>query len=352
MKQARGRVTHVLGRPVATCLMPCVLAGALSLGCGKSENDAKVVEAPSGGARGGAGASSHGASTAGGGVGMSAGVGSVSDAGAAGALDSPPMGGTASGGQGPKGGGGSSAGGEPPVDTGGAPPTTGQSQPPVKLSNTAEATSGAVLADLEVTHSHFYVDPSAKIPNTWTWLAVVKNNRKDLACDLSVEGTFVAAGSSPIKIFAEVAAVPYRRTDTSSVFRCIPAGEVGVATGLAVDGVPAIAPTAVTEVRYAIVGTLGPDYVPGDWVSLSGVEIAETGGRTVVSGTLTNGESSMPWWEADVFPATNAGLPLTQFILKDTHTQLGAGATWEFQTAPYDGVFAKAYVFVRHGRAK
>jgi hypothetical protein len=231
-------------------------------------------------------------------------------------------------------------------------PPSGQSEPKVNLNNTGEATSGVVLPDLELTHSHFYVDPSAKIANTWTWLAVVKNNRKDLACDLSVEGTFVAAGSAPIKIFAEVAASPYRRANASSVFRCIAPGDVGVASGAALNGVPKIAPSTVTEIRYAIVGTLGPDYVPGNWVSLSGIEVTASAGGTIVSGTLTNGTSTMPWWEADVYPTNSSGLPLTQFILMDPRSQLAPGATWDFQTPALDAAFDHAYVWVRHSGAK
>ena len=349
MKQALGRTTNVQRRYVAAILVPGVLACGLLMSCGRSQHDSGLFAQPSGANAGGGGAASGGRP----GVGSGA-VGTLGDSGASGAQDPPSLGGTAGGGKSPIGTGGlDTSGGEPASGaTAGGPPNSGQSEPNVGLSNTGKATSGAVLADLEVTHSHFYVDPSAKIANTWTWLAVVKNNRNDLACDLSVEGTFMAAGSSPIKIFADVAASPYRRVDASSVCRCIAPGDVGVASGAALEGMPKVPPSAVTEIRYAIVGTLGADYVPGNWVSVTGVEITESGGGTVVSGTLTNGASSMPWWEVDVYPATSGGMPLTQFILMDSHSQLAPGATWNFQTAPHDAAFDHAYVWVRHSGAK
>jgi hypothetical protein len=192
------------------------------------------------------------------------------------------------------------------------------------------------------------VNPQAKPAGTWTWLAVVKSARSDLACDLSVEGDFIAEGSTPVKIFAAVAAPPYRQAGTSSVFRCIAPGEVGVASGAALDGVPPMAPETVTEIKYAITGVVSTTYVPGDWVTLSGVEIRDQ----VVRGTLTNGSSTMPWWEVDVYPIDDRGIPLTEFVLSDPRTQLSPGATWNFETPPYTGDFSDAHTFVRHSRAK
>lgn len=226
------------------------------------------------------------------------------------------------------------------------------SEPKVILTNTGKPTSGVALEGLTITHSHFYVDPQAQPPGTWTWLAVVKSERSDWACDLSVEGDFVAEGSGPIKIFAQVAAPPYRQAGTSSVFRCIAPGEVGVASGAALQGAPDIAPEAVGEIDYAITGVLSTTFTLGDWVTLSAVEVSAAGGGKVVRGTLTNGSSTMPWWKVDVYPVDERGLPLTQFELSDEHTQLAPGATWDFETPVYEGDFSSAHTFVRHGRAQ
>jgi len=40
----------------------------------------------------------------------------------------------------------------------------------------------------------------------------------------------------------------------------------------------------------------------------------------------------MPWWEVDVYPVDNRGLPLTEFVLSDARTQLPPAATWDFET--------------------
>src|SRR5207244_5198509 len=137
-----------------------------------------------------------------------------------------------------------------------------------------------------VTQSRLYVGPQGQSPGAWTWLAVVKSRRADLACGLSVEGDFIVEGSAPIKIFADVAAPPYRQAGTSSVFRCIAPGEVGVARGAALQGVPRMAPETVTEIKYAVTGILGPTLIPGDWVTLSGVEVSGPGGGKAVRGKL------------------------------------------------------------------
>ena len=269
-----------------------------------------------GGARGGeAGASSGGTG------------GSGSGAGRAG------MGGAGAGG----------AGGEPPDDV--------VSDPPTRLTNVGKA-GGSVLDGLEVTHSHFYVDPDAVPANTWTWLAVVRNNRSDLACELVVEGNFLNPGSGPIQIFASDDAPIYRRTITTTVFRCIPPGEIGVARGAALDGPPQVEPNSVTEIQYQVTGVLGTDFVPGGWVSISGVEVVPVDMGHVVRGTFTNGTSQLPWWEANVYPMNGRGMPLVQFILRDSRVQLAPGQTWDFETPVYAADFANAYVFVRHARAQ
>jgi len=250
-----------------------------------------------------------------------------------------------------------SAGREPsagsPGQSGGcAGPDETASEPTTVLTNTGMPTSGVALEGLMVTHSHFYIDPQAQPAGTWTWLAVVKSQRSDLACDLSVEGDFVAEGSAPIKIFAKVAAPPFRQTGTSSVFRCIAPGEIGVASGAALQGVPRVLPEDVTEIQYAITGVLSTTFVPGAWVTLSGVEVSGASGSKVVHGTLTNGSSTMPWWEVDIYPVDERGVPLTEFVLSDDRTQLPAGATWDFETPAYSADFSAAHAFVRHSGAK
>jgi hypothetical protein len=296
------------------------------------------------------GGTGHGAMASGG-----AAAGSAAAAGGAGGADGHQGGAgeaSSSAGRDPSAGNPGSAGnGEP-----GAGGTAGEnevvSEPNTVLTNAGKPTSGVALEGLTVTHSHFYVDPQAQPAGTWTWLAVVKSQRSDLACDLSVEGDFVAEGSTPIKIFAAVAAPPYRQAGTSSVFRCIAPGEVGVASGSALQGAPRIAPESVTEIKYAVTGVLSPTLIPGDWVTLSGVAVSGASGSKVVRGTLTNGASTMPWWEVDVYPVDKRGLPLTEFVLSDERTQLPAGATWDFETPAYDGDFSDAHTFVRHSRAK
>ena len=252
----------------------------------------------------------------------------------------------------------SSAGREATAGSAGQPGASGGggdeavSEPTAVLTNTGKPTSGVALEGLTITHSHFYVDPQAKPAGTWTWLAVVKSQRSDLTCDLGVEGDFLAEGSTPIKIFAEVAAPPYRQAGTSSVFRCIAPGGVGVASGAALQGVPRVAPETVTEIKYAITGVLSPTLSPGNWVTLSGIEVSGASGGNVVRGTLTNGSSTMPWWEVDVYPIDKRGVPLTEFVLSDERTQLPAGATWDFETPAYDADFTAAHTFVRHSGAK
>jgi hypothetical protein len=245
-----------------------------------------------------------------------------------------------------------SAGRDEPGAGGAASDSEVVSEPDAVLTNAGKPTSGVALEGLTVTHSHFYVDPQAQPAGTWTWLAVVKSQRSDLACELSVEGDLLADGSAPIKIFAKVAAPPYRQTGTSSVFRCIAPGEVGVASGSALQGVPGVAPESVTEIKYAITGVLSPTLIPGDWVTLSGVEVGGASGSKVVRGTLTNGSSTMPWWEVDIYPVDHRGLPLTEFVLSDARAQLPAGATWDFETPAYEGDFSDAHTFVRHSGAK
>jgi hypothetical protein len=111
-------------------------------------------------------------------------------------------------------------------------------------------------------------------------------------------------------------------------------------------------PTSVTEIEYAVTGTLGPTYVPGDWVTLSDVGVSAISSGNVVNGTLTNGESTMPWWEINAYPMNAQGLPLVEFVVRDPTTQLAPGATWDFRTPAYDADFEDAYVFVRHARAQ
>jgi hypothetical protein len=60
----------------------------------------------------------------------------------------------------------------------------------------------------------------------------------------------------------------------------------------------------------------------------------------------------MPWWEVDVYPVDNRGVPLIEFVLSDSRTQLSPGTTWDFETPPYDADFDGAHTFVRHSRAK
>lgn len=236
--------------------------------------------------------------------------------------------------------GGTGGGGE-----GGMPPDDVVTDPPTLLTNVGDPN------DLEITHSHFYIDPEAQPANTWRWLAVVRSHRSDLACELMVEADFLNSGAEPIKIFAAVAAPDYRRTTTASVFRCIPPGELGIASGAALDGVPRVMPSSVTEIQYAITGSLGPDYVPGNWVTISGVEVAAGDMGNVVRGTFTNGMSQIAWWEGNVYPMNSRGMPLIQFILRDTAVQLAPFATWNFETPAYDADFDDAYVFVRHAGA-
>jgi hypothetical protein len=277
MKQALRSTTDVQSPRVLAPWLVGALVSCLSVSCGKSERDPDLFARRSTGTGGGAG--DEAAPTSGGRSGTdSAAAGTLGDSGAFCDSDCPTAGGTGGGGKISNEAGRASASGGESTGGGaaGASAVGAQSDPMVILTNTGKASSGAVLADIQVTHSHFYVDPSARIANTWTWLAVVKNNRKDLACDLSVEGTFMVSSGMPIKIFADVAASPYRRTDASSVFRCIEPGDVGVASGAALEGVPQVSPSAVTEIRYAIVGTLGAEYVPGNWVNLTGVQITES----------------------------------------------------------------------------
>jgi hypothetical protein len=242
--------------------------------------------------------------------------------------------------------GGAGAGG-----AGGAPPDDVVSDPPTRLTNIGKA-GGSVLEDLEVTHSHFYVDPDAEPVNTWTWLAVVRSHRSDLVCNLVVEGNFLSPGAAPTQIFAAVAGPIYRRTTTTSVFRCIPPGEIGVASGAALYGPPEVPPNTVTEIQYQVTGVLGPDFVPGNWVSISGVEVVPVDMGNVVRGTFTNGTSQMAWWEANVYPMNTRGMPLTRFILSDPRVQLAPGTTWDFETPVYAADFSDAYVFVRHASAQ
>jgi hypothetical protein len=220
------------------------------------------------------------------------------------------------------------------------------------LTNVGKAGAGGVLDGLEVTHSHFYVDKEAQPENTWTWLAVVRSNRSDLVCELTVEGNFLNRDSDPIQIFAPVAASIYRLSNASSVFRCIPPGNIGVASGAALDGPPQVTPNTVTEIQYQITGTSGTSYVPGDWVSISDVEVVPVDMGNAVRGTFTNGTSQLPWWEAYVYPMNSGGMPLIEFILRDSRVQLAPGQTWNFETPAYDAAFEDAYVFVRHARAE
>ena len=244
-----------------------------------------------------------------------------------------------------------SVGGIGNAGRGGSSPETGLSIPPASLTNSGIASAGTVISGLLITQSHFYVDPSAKPAGTWTWLAVVKNERSDLACDLSVEGNFSLGSGPPIKIFGAVAAPPYRRPAVPTVYRCIAPGEVGVSVGAAAP-IPSVNPSSVVDVSYAITGTLGAAYVPGDWVTVSNVQLVAQEGGKIVRGTFTNGAAQMPWWEADVFPKNARGMPLTQFIVVDPRSQLAPGATWDFQTPVYDGAFNDVYVFIRHSRAQ
>lgn len=336
-----------ISRLHVSVLLACL--GALA--CGESSSSNGDGDSASGGM--GATTSSGGRTTGGA---SGNGQGGGEDAGAGG--DNGGSAGSASGGEGgtSNGGGGGAGqagmGGTGVGGGGGAPPDDVVSDPPTRLTNVGKAGAGGVLDGLEVTHSHFYVDPEAEPANTWTWLAVVRNHRSDLVCELTVEGSFLNPGSDPIPIFAPVAAPIHRRATTTSVFRCIPPDEIGVASGAALEGPPQVAPNTVTEIQYQITGVLGTDFVPGGWVSISDVEVAAEGTGNVVRGTFTNGSSQMPWWEANVYPMNTRGMPLIEFILQDPRVQLAPGETWDFETPVYDSDFDDAYVFVRHARAE
>lgn len=355
----------VLGAFTALAFLGAVACGESSSGDGDSSKGGMGATTSGGGTstggkggKGGSGGAGGTGATTGGSAG-DGGEGGDANGGTAGAGGSD-SGGSTSGGSSSGGGAGGTAGGGK-GGTGGAGnggkggsagTPDGVSDPPTGLTNTGKATSGGVLDGLQVTHSHFYVNPMAQPAGTWTWLAVVRSSRTDLACDLTVEGNFINPSATPIRIFAAVAAAPYRRTTASTVYRCIAPGEVGVASGAVLEGAPQIMPTAVTEIQYAVTGTLGPTYVPGDWVTVSDVEVAAVSGGNVVRGTFTNGESTMPWWEVNAYPMNARGMPLTEFIVRDTRTQLAPAATWDFQTPAYDADFDDAYVFIRHARAQ
>ena len=335
---------HVSAALVCLCALACG-ESASSNGDGDSASGGMGATTSSGGrTTGGASGNAQGGAGEGGDDGGSAGSANGGQSGSA----SGGEGGTSNGGgAGQAGMGGTGVGGG-----GGTPPDDVVSDPPTRLTNVGKAGAGGVLDGLEVTHSHFYVDPEAEPANTWTWLAVVRNHRSDLVCELTVEGNFLNPGSDPIPIFAPVAAPIHRRATTTSVFRCIPPDEIGVASGAALEGPPQVAPNTVTEIQYQITGVLGTDVVPGGWVSISDVEVAAEGTGNVVRGTFTNGSSQMPWWEANVYPMNTRGMPLIEFILQDPRVQLGPGETWDFETPVYDADFDDAYVFVRHARAE
>jgi len=332
-----------------------------ALGCGESsssngDDDASggMGDTTSSGGRtstGGSGSGRGGVST-GGSAGEDAGEGGAGAGGSAGSANGGEAGTSNGGNAGGLGGAGQAGmGGAGGGGTCGALPDGVVSDPPTRLTNIGRAGGGA-FDGLEVTHSHFYIDPDAEPANTWTWLAVVRSSRSDLVCDLAVEGNFLNPSSEPIQIVAAVAAPVYRLTSASSVFRCIPPGEIGVASGAALDGPPQVMPDSVTEIQYQVRGTPGTNYVPGDWVSISNVDVVPADMGNTVRGTFTNGTSQMAWWEANVYPMNCRGMPLVQFILRDSRVQLAPGTTWDFETPVYAADFDDAYVFVRHARAQ
>ncbi len=224
------------------------------------------------------------------------------------------------------------------------------SEPNVPLTLVSSGTSA--LGEVTITRSHFYADTHAKARNAWRWLAVVRNARSELACDLTVKGEFVVQGGPPVTVFANVAAPPYRRHETSSVFRCVAPGDVGVASGLVFTGARPFSLASVTEIRYAVSGLSDIDLTPSDSVSLGDVRVVATERGRVVRGSVANGSRRMPFWETAIYPFNAEQMPLTEVVLRDPRTGLAPGDTWAFETPPFDAPFDGAYVFVRHGRAQ
>jgi hypothetical protein len=184
------------------------------------------------------------------------------------------------------------------------------------------------------------------------WVVAVENTGTSLLCDVELTPTFYdEAGAELFSLPAvHVYAPTHERPDESGPEYCFGPGERGYAVAVRA----AITPTDVStiaEVRYEAEGSVYSDAVPKSWVTLGDVEVVRGDDGTFATGVVTNGSSTITYWNVRVFLEDADGFPVGALEAPDTVLPVQPNQEFAFETQLFIGESASHVALVEHGAA-